>query len=241
MGKFIDLTGQRFGRLVAIERVENTKTNNVQWLCQCDCGNTAIIRGDYLRQKRIISCGCFKSDFLKLKFKQKDLTGKIFGKLTVTERTEKRYKNGAVIYKCKCECGSETEVIANDLVKGHTYSCGCVKSKGENKTSKLLRDANIPFETQKTFVDCVNPQTNIRLRFDFCINNEYLLEYDGIQHFVQDSGWVTKEKFDYIKEMDNLKNKYCKEHGIPLIRIPYTQYDNLCLEDLLIETSKYVI
>lgn len=40
MSKFIDRTGQKFGRLTLIERVENNKFNQVQWLCKCDCGNT---------------------------------------------------------------------------------------------------------------------------------------------------------------------------------------------------------
>lgn len=47
MGKFIDLTGQRFGRLVVVERAENYTSPNgqqqTQWLCKCDCGNSIII------------------------------------------------------------------------------------------------------------------------------------------------------------------------------------------------------
>jgi len=38
-----------------------------------------------------------------------------------------------------------------------------------------------------------------------------------------------------------IKNTYCKEHNIPLIRIPYTHYNDLCIEDLLLETSNYII
>lgn len=61
MGKFVDLTGQRFGRLVALERCETVKHgNHVKWLCQCDCGNTIKVRSNSLRFGNTISCGCFQ-------------------------------------------------------------------------------------------------------------------------------------------------------------------------------------
>lgn len=51
--KFIDLTGKRFEKLVVIKYVEKGK-----WLCKCDCGNEKIIRGDSLKQRLTLSCGC---------------------------------------------------------------------------------------------------------------------------------------------------------------------------------------
>ena len=57
MPKFIDLTGQRFGKLVVIERAENIG-NNTAWLCQCDCGNLKIIQGRSLKGEKTFSCGC---------------------------------------------------------------------------------------------------------------------------------------------------------------------------------------
>nr|DAI30801.1 MAG TPA: PVL ORF-50-like family [Caudoviricetes sp.] len=62
MGVFIDLTGQRFGRLTVIKRVENKQLKNgrqkVQWLCQCDCGNTKIVTSEQLKSGHTNSCGC---------------------------------------------------------------------------------------------------------------------------------------------------------------------------------------
>lgn len=63
MAKFKDITGQRFGRLVAIHPAgmrKNGKYSLVQWLCQCDCGQKRIAVGHALRRGRIISCGCAK-------------------------------------------------------------------------------------------------------------------------------------------------------------------------------------
>ena len=59
--QLIDLTGQRFGKLVVIKRVENTKNNKVQWLCQCDCGNLYTVQGEHLRNGSVKSCGCLHS------------------------------------------------------------------------------------------------------------------------------------------------------------------------------------
>jgi hypothetical protein len=59
LGKFIDLTGQRFGKLVVIERVE--KDNYGRWLCKCDCGNTTIARSERLKNGKKQSCGCLRN------------------------------------------------------------------------------------------------------------------------------------------------------------------------------------
>lgn len=58
MGRLIDLTGQRFGRLVVMERAEN-KGNAVTWLCKCDCGAETLVSGKDLRRGHTQSCGCF--------------------------------------------------------------------------------------------------------------------------------------------------------------------------------------
>lgn len=60
MGGLVDLTGQRFGKLVVIERVDNAKDGTAQWLCQCDCGNVSVCYGTKLRNRHIQSCGCLK-------------------------------------------------------------------------------------------------------------------------------------------------------------------------------------
>lgn len=62
MGRFIDLTGEKFGKLTVMELAEDhitPKGNHVkQWLCKCDCGNEAIARGESLRMGKAKSCGC---------------------------------------------------------------------------------------------------------------------------------------------------------------------------------------
>ena len=71
MTKFIDLTGQKFGRLTVIE--EDGKRNNkgyIMWKCKCDCGNTTIVSSNHLRSGSTKSCGCLKKVQIQL-FKSK--------------------------------------------------------------------------------------------------------------------------------------------------------------------------
>lgn len=66
MGKFIDMTGQRFGRLTVIKRAKNhiqpNGVNVVMWECKCDCGNEIIVSGMSLRRGDTKSCGCFHKE-----------------------------------------------------------------------------------------------------------------------------------------------------------------------------------
>jgi len=75
--KVIDLTEQRFGNFTVIKRSEEKDTDNqIKWLCQCDCGKFAIVRGYNLRNGISKNCGCLKT-------KENDYISKKFGKLTV--------------------------------------------------------------------------------------------------------------------------------------------------------------
>ena len=91
----------------------------------------------------------------------------------------------------------------------------------------------INYEQEKRFDSCKDKSY---LPFDFYVNNQYLIEYDGKQHFKNEGLF----NYEEIHKHDLMKSKWCKENNIPLIRIPYTHYDNLCIEDLLLETSKFI-
>ena len=56
--RVIDLTGQKFGRLTVLERAENNKWGQPQWLCKCDCGNEVVVKGSNLKSGHTTSCGC---------------------------------------------------------------------------------------------------------------------------------------------------------------------------------------
>ena len=244
MGNFIDLTGKRFGRLIVIRDTGEKRGNEHLWLCKCDCGNEKIVRGVSLRSGGTSSCGCLKKEKDRMpKGNVINEIGHKYGHLTVVAR-DGSDPNGQAKWLCQCDCENQTiiSVLGGNLRKGHTQSCGCDRSSyGEKEVAKLLLENNIPFETQKSFFNYDNGHN---APYDFYINKEYLLEYDGETHdinYAQKHGWLTEESIARQAQRDQIKNQWCKNNNIPLIRIPYTHLKNLCIEDLLLETSSFVV
>jgi hypothetical protein len=75
-----------------------------------------------------------------------NLVGKRFGKLLVVEKTDLRYGDGCIIWKCQCDCGNITYVNTNSLKREDIISCGCLRSKGEQRINQLLYENNINFK-----------------------------------------------------------------------------------------------
>jgi hypothetical protein len=130
-----------------------------------------------------------------------DETGNTYGKLTVLKLDkEKSGKNAYWI--CKCDCGNIISVSGVKL-RYSQISCGCVKSKGEEKINQILTNNSIFYKTQISFETCKDIDL---LRFDFGIydnnqNLQYLIEYDGEQHFqYRNIGWNNKENFEKIQK-----------------------------------------
>ena len=231
-----NLIGQKFGRLTVLQKTDKRRQGSVIWKCLCQCGNIIDVCSVELINGDTQSCGCYQKDRI-YEVCGDNLIGKHFGKLLVLEKTNDDYKinySKEITWKCKCECGNIHYTLGTLLKNGKVQSCGCTKSKGEEKISQILKAYNIPFITQKSFPDCKDKKS---LLFDFFVNNKYLIEYDGSQHFDKNNNWhdINLEKRDLIK------NNYCKKNNIPLIRIPYTQYDKLSINDLLLETTSFLL
>lgn len=126
-----DLTGRVFGRLTVLG-YSHTENNKTYWKCRCECGAEKIVARHNLVGGRTRSCGCLRRD--KRPYRLVDLTGQVFGKLTVIEFVG-RDKN-ATFWRCRCECGKETIVRREALQLGATTSCGSFacggwRAKGE--------------------------------------------------------------------------------------------------------------
>lgn len=251
MPKKIDLTGKTFGRLTVLKEDDARSGGHVKWICKCNCGNPEFISisGRHLRDGHTKSCGCLQKEKaanlmknqiqpLSVKKREKNLINQTFGYLTVIKYIGKN-SSDKKLWECLCQCGNKTIVSSSDLITGHTQSCGCLKnSKGELKVKEILKNNNICFVEQKSFETCKDKSN---LKFDFYVNNKYLIEYDGNIHFKPTGGWNSIEAFNQRQIKDEIKNKWCKKNNIPLIRIPYMRLKDLCIEDLLLETSKYRI
>lgn len=224
MPALINLIGKTFDRATVIQRnrqIQKEKNDKeVWWDCQCSCGNLFSARGHDLRNGKIKSCGCLKKENTK-KLHYKDLTGQQFGKLTVLKENTERKIDGRCVWVCQCECGNIIEISSKGLAIG-TYSCGCVKSKGETKIISILQDLNIQFITQYAPSDCKNIN---QLKFDFYLpDNNIIIEYNGPQHYKAIDFLGGEERFITQQKTDNIKKEWCQNNNITLIEIPYTDY-----------------
>lgn len=243
MSKLIDETGHRYGRLTVIRREGKSSQGLATWLCKCDCGKECVVPGAWLRTGNTKSCGCLNKSQLFNGSTPSIKIGDKFGKLTIIKELGLRpYGNSGKNrrwYLCECECGNIVEKLGNSLKTGNTQSCGCLTSKGELKVEQILKEYNIIYK--KEYVDELLVQEyNRRFRFDFAIYNEMgellrYIEFDGKQHkYGMDKGiWSKTIDLTEIQERDKLKNNFCKEHNITLIRIPYYKINSLTLQDLM--------
>ena len=239
-----NLIGQRFSRLVVIEYAEEEKqkyygnNHKATWKCQCDCGNIHYATSENLKRGDTPSCGCITKENRRAQLK--DLSGQIFGHLTVLKWLGTI--NGNSKYLVKCDCGKEYEIYASNLTQGNATSCGCIReSHGENKIRTILIENNIHFINQKSFNDFIYEDTKGKPKYDFYLPDfNILIEYDGEQHFKNIFSWDTDADFQLRQQHDKIKNEYALKNNFILIRIPYTYYNNIEIKDLL-ENSKFRI
>ena len=230
--------GKRFGSLTIIQTEDTSKARpHDYWITQCDCGNIFSTLHRNITSGKYTDCGC--QDLRYYRFK--DISGQRFGKLIASRPIiEKEQSGKSKRWICQCDCGRETIVTADALQKGNTMSCGCLKSsQGELLIEQILKDNNISYEKEKV---AFNYDTKGKARFDFFVNNEYFIEFDGEQHYKSNERWWnTLELVEKYKEYDAIKNKWCKDNNIPLIRIPYSHKNQIQLEDLILDTSKFIV
>jgi len=155
--KALDLTGVRFGRLTAVCRVENPKYKGTSWLCKCDCGGEKIAPTQDLRSGKIQSCGCIKAE-ISQKAEDKIVNQK-FGRLTVLSVDHREAKR--MYLKCKCDCGNETIVRKDQLVNGHTTSCGCAQKDAVRALAKHGMCETRVYKLYQTMkARCYSPKAN---------------------------------------------------------------------------------
>lgn len=240
-----DLTGQTFNRLTVIKLSPYKRGTAYLWECKCSCGTQPVYVTAYaLTKGHTKSCGCVHQEQRSAlgKSKNRHKPGEVLGHYKILRDTGKRI-DGRVVWECECLlCGRTKEITSRSMRhEGKDMPlCDCEQtcSRGEAKIAKILNDNNIFYQREYQFSDL---RTNGKmLRFDFRLEDGTLIEYDGIQHFT-DEGCGFGEPIEILQYRDELKTQYCLLNKIPLIRIPYTRYDDLCLDDLLLTKSSFVV
>lgn len=182
MSKAHDLTGKRFGRLVAIQK-EKPINGRGMWLCKCDCGNEKIIASANLIHCRTQSCGCIN--------KKEDISGKKYGELTVIS-FDGYYKLNPK-WKCECSCGAIVSLFENGLKTGKTVNCG---DKGKHSKYKGMRFGRLTVQDKTTIID---GKMKYLCKCD-CGNEKYVSIGNLTSGNTKSCGCIAKEKVKPKKE-----------------------------------------
>ena len=243
IGRAKNLTGKTFNHLTILGRAKNSPNQKCAiWWAICDCPehNIKNYRMYDIEHGKVKSCGCYLKQFASKNGKKnkKDYTGEIVGDFIAVAPTE-HYSSGNIKWLFKCTtCGYEKENAIGDLRKGFGCVCpqchGIINSLGEEKIIKILTDLNINFILHYHTNKCKFIKTGKEAYFDFYLPElNIMIEYDGIQHFVEREGWSDKDTLKERQARDNFKTKWCEENNIPLIRIPYIDFKILDKEYLI--------
>lgn len=146
-----------------------------------------------------------------------------------------KYDYSLVVYKnirTKVLIICKEHGIFSQTPTSHKSGRGCPKcklSRGESKIMDILIKKSIKFYPQYLFDGCKSKQ---KLPFDFFLPDKNIcIEYDGVQHFEPIEYFGGVERFNSQKIKDEIKNKYCEENRIKMIRISYSDYDRI--EDIV--------
>ena len=229
-----DVDGLRFGKLVVLETLWDESP--VKLRCLCDCGSEYIGVKTQITYGRTQSCGCFQKERAS-EANEKIWTGVIspYGVKFLFKHS--RNKLGQWLWVCECGlCGKTFIALPAKINNGHITSCGCrARSLKEQLISEYLCTLRVSFIEQFSFNDCKHKQ---KLKYDFCvlINDtvKCLIEYDGKQHFEPNDYFGGERSYTKTILRDEIKNTYCKEHNLPLLRLPYYLAD----EEIKYQISK---
>ena len=123
-------------------------------------------------------------------------------------------------------CGNVYEVKWSNFQQG--IRCPkCNESKGEKEISNILNSLNIKYTSQKRFPECKYKKT---LPFDFYVSNKkskLLIEFDWKQHFESVDIFGGEKNFQLTQLRDQIKNDFAISNNIPLLRISYTDFENI--------------
>lgn len=136
----------------------------------------------------------------------------------------KEYLNINSKLKMQCKEGHVFEMTFKNFKKGNRCP-KCKQTNGESKIEYFLKENEIDFKYQYYFKDCKFKRL---LPFDFYIPSKNMcIEYDGKQHYEINTYFGGYESFIDTKIRDTIKNIYCRENNIKLLRITYKDFNNI--------------
>ena len=208
--KAIDLTGQKFGKLAAVEVIY---TDNIRkWLCKCDCGGELKATAGELRGGRFKSCGCLAHTDLSA-IKKQNLQGRKFGKLTVIKSVSKT-KWGWDVWLCICDCGKQTEAKGRQLVQGNVHSCGCLRGiDARHGDCRNHRETDTYRLWHRIKERCSNPNRDYAERYflrGIRVCDEWSNSYETFKAWALSHGYKKGLQIDRINSDGNYEPNNCR-------------------------------
>lgn len=255
--------GMKIGHLTVIGKDIMTP-HGQKWMCKCDCGNDTSVREDNLENGKngvkggTYSCGCMNPVKNHCRgIKRVDRIGTIVNDyqyiLRLFPDSNRSYnylyydltnsmwrisdprhvKDLAHSPRYECKTAEEALQKYYKKISGQKFS----QHEEENNLMMTLFKNEFIWTKQYSFEDC---KDKTPLPFDVAVFNEdfeldYIIEYDGGEHFFQIGNW----DFETCRRRDLIKNKYCFDNNIPLIRVPYDA--DYTIDDLKLETTRFLL
>lgn len=191
MGKAKDITGQKFGKLTAIESTKDRKSGSIVWKCNCDCGNEIFCTVSKLQAGDIKSCGCTN-------FNAKNLIGIRFGNLTVIKDSGKR-KSGNIFWECECSCGNIDLILGYNLTSGKYTKCKECRHPKKVKIKKEKIDKSCKFKLLDNYGICIT-----------YTGEEYLFDIEDYEQI---------KKYNWTSNADGYADSTYKRKHIPMHRL----------------------
>ncbi len=249
MGKFIDLTGKRFGKFIIIKRGKNHIAPSGKpvtiWLCRCDCGKEFNINVSHLYNNHTQSCGCLHE--VANRKRTIDLENKRFGKLMVIKRVEDYIQPSGkkrIQWECACDCGNRIIIRGDSLIDNNTRSCGCISESFI--ASELKKYCTKKYNAETEYKILKNPNTGYWLPYDIYIPNKnnskikgVYIEVNGKHHYqinglhkmkAKQNGTTADIELQKQRALDKIKRKFAKNNGF-----------YICIDLRKIKTKKQAI
>lgn len=206
------IENQTFHNWKVLYRTENfLNSRKPRYVCECSCGKIKSVSKDNLIRGLSKSCGYCNKEFLNINDKRlkKNLSSESLEKKSQIARDVNRG-----VYKKSTDIDKWFKMM----------------SKQEQLIFEVLEHHGVEFVPHYLVIE-----PKFRYFFDFYINNQYFIEFDGQQHF-RDSIFGS---YETIHGKDLIKNQYCFDNNIPIIRIPYDV--EWTYEDLFLETTRFLL
>lgn len=202
MSKAIDISGQRYGKLVAIKCVGRTKNKSCLWLCKCDCGNEIIVATKDLRFGNKTSCGCVHNHI-----------GERYGRLVIKEYLG--YQKGHRRYLCQCDCGKTKDISYTHLRNGHVRSCGCLQNEARiiTHTTHNKSDTRLFRIWAKIEERCYSPQSKAYRYYGgrgIKVCDEWRNDFQSFYDWAMANGYKEDLTIDRIDVNGNYEPNNCR-------------------------------